>query len=120
GYSPPLPGATIRKLLAAHPATSLQRRLRAGLLGVAGGAPLPLAPRAGAAPGPPPGGGGQTLPTLALVPPADEPVVLGSFNGQVLLDLGVFVEAQGADLELRMARPDYDTAPQAVLVEATT
>ena len=67
-----------------------------------------------------PAAAAQTLPTLALVPPADDPVVLGSYDGQVLLDLGVFVEAQGADLELRTARPDYDTAPQTVLVEAAT
>jgi hypothetical protein len=97
--------------LAAHSSTPLRRRSRTGLLGVAA-AVVALAAA--------PGAGAQTLPTLELLPPADPPVVLGSFRGRVTLDVPVFLAATGADLEIHVVRADYDTPPQAWLMDATT
>jgi len=97
--------------LAAHPPTVLRRRLLAGPL-VAGLAAAGLAL--------PPGAPAQTLPTLGLLPPVTSPVVVGSYRGKVPLDLPVFVAARGSDLEIHVVRPDYDSPPQAWLVDAST
>ncbi len=62
---------------------------------------------------------GAAPPSVALVAP-DEPVTLESRNGRVLLDLGVLVTPVGGSFELRVRRPDYDSPPAIVQVDAET
>ncbi len=49
-----------------------------------------------------------------------ETIALTSRNGSVLLDLGVSVAATGGAFELRVRRPDYDSDPEIVQVDART
>jgi lysyl oxidase len=58
-------------------------------------------------------------PSLRLVSPGG-PVTLQRFQGQVSLDLGVWIAATGGDFELRVARPDYDSAAELEQVDAAT
>ena len=57
--------------------------------------------------------------SLELIPP-EEPVSLESRNGRVLLDLDVLVASVGGAFELRVRRPDYDSALEIVQVDAGT